>query len=160
MHFWTSLVSIGVCTMADNRSPESRSALMSRIGGKDTAPELVVRRLLHALGYRLSASAGFTRNSRHRISIASEGHFRKRLFLACPWVPYWPSTKISTRILATEAAKESFKDARNMRALRGSGWGVLTVWQCQISSAASRNSTRFLSGTSRENSDRQVSETR
>ena len=38
--------------MADNRSPESRSALMSRIGGKDTAPELTVRKLLHGMGYR------------------------------------------------------------------------------------------------------------
>lgn len=38
--------------MADNRTPASRSALMARIGGKNTTPELVVRRLLHGMGYR------------------------------------------------------------------------------------------------------------
>jgi DNA mismatch endonuclease (patch repair protein) len=36
----------------DRISPEQRSALMSRTRGKDTAPELQVRRMLHALGYR------------------------------------------------------------------------------------------------------------
>ena len=38
--------------MADTLSTEERSRLMSRIRGKDTKPELVVRRLLHAMGYR------------------------------------------------------------------------------------------------------------
>src|ERR1700761_3512616 len=38
--------------MADHLSPERRSKKMSRISSKDTKPELVVRRLLHGLGYR------------------------------------------------------------------------------------------------------------
>ncbi len=38
--------------MADNRTPESRSRLMSRIGSKHTKPELTVRSLLHRMGYR------------------------------------------------------------------------------------------------------------
>ena len=38
--------------LTDNRTPESRSALMARIGGKHTAPEVCVRRMLHSLGYR------------------------------------------------------------------------------------------------------------
>lgn len=41
-----------ILTMTDNRTPKSRSALMSRIGPKNTAPEIIVRRLLHKLGYR------------------------------------------------------------------------------------------------------------
>lgn len=36
----------------DILSPDERSALMSKIGNKDTKPELVVRRLLHRMGYR------------------------------------------------------------------------------------------------------------
>src|SRR5262245_45810086 len=36
----------------DIMSPEKRSTLMSRIRGKDTGPEMTVRRLLHRLGYR------------------------------------------------------------------------------------------------------------
>lgn len=38
--------------MADRLTPEMRSALMARIGPKDTLAERVVRRALHALGYR------------------------------------------------------------------------------------------------------------
>jgi DNA mismatch endonuclease, patch repair protein len=38
--------------MADVFTPKKRSEIMSRIGGKDTAPEVRVRRLLHALGFR------------------------------------------------------------------------------------------------------------
>src|SRR5688572_2860168 len=38
--------------MADTFTKAKRSEIMSHIGGKDTAPELLVRRLLHALGFR------------------------------------------------------------------------------------------------------------
>jgi DNA mismatch endonuclease (patch repair protein) len=38
--------------MADNLTPQQRSAFMSRIRGKDTKPELAVRKALHALRYR------------------------------------------------------------------------------------------------------------
>jgi DNA mismatch endonuclease (patch repair protein) len=38
--------------MVDTFTKTKRSEIMSRIGGKNTAPELRVRRVLHALGYR------------------------------------------------------------------------------------------------------------
>ena len=38
--------------MADTLSPEQRSRNMSRIRGKDTKPEMLIRRILHAAGYR------------------------------------------------------------------------------------------------------------
>ena len=49
--------------MADKLTPERRSWNMSRIRGKNTKPELLVRRLLHAKGYRyrLHGKAGATR---------------------------------------------------------------------------------------------------
>jgi hypothetical protein len=49
--------------MADKLTPERRSWNMSRIRGKHTKPELLVRRLLHAKGYRyrLHGQAGGTR---------------------------------------------------------------------------------------------------
>jgi DNA mismatch endonuclease (patch repair protein) len=43
--------------MADTLSPHERSQLMSRIRGKNTKPELVVRRLLHSMGYRFRLGA-------------------------------------------------------------------------------------------------------
>lgn len=38
--------------MTDTLDPAARSERMSRVRGKDTSPELTVRRLVHALGYR------------------------------------------------------------------------------------------------------------
>ena len=54
--------------MADKLTPERRSWNMSRIRGKDTKPELLVRRLLHAKGYRyrLHGKAEFWAAKRNR----------------------------------------------------------------------------------------------
>ena len=43
--------------MADTLTPEARSALMAKVCGRDTRPELVVRKVLHALGYRFRLQA-------------------------------------------------------------------------------------------------------
>jgi DNA mismatch endonuclease (patch repair protein) len=43
--------------MADRLTPEARSSLMKKIRGKDTAPEMIVRRLLHGMGYRFRLHA-------------------------------------------------------------------------------------------------------
>ena len=43
--------------MTDKLTPEKRSWNMSRIKGRDTAPELAVRKLLHAAGYRFRLRA-------------------------------------------------------------------------------------------------------
>jgi len=122
--------------MADNRSPESRSALMSRIGGKDTAPEMAVRRLLHALGYRFRL---------HRRGLPGTPDIvfpsrRKAIFVnGCFWHAHGcrigRPPKSHPEFWIPKLERNRMNDARNRRALRDSGWGVFTVWQCQ---------TRFL----------------
>jgi DNA mismatch endonuclease, patch repair protein len=121
--------------MVDNRSPESRSALMSRIGGKDTAPELAVRRLLHALGYRFRL---------HRRDLPGTPDIvfpsRKRAIFVngCFWHGHGcrigRAPKSRQEFWLPKLEKNRAKDARNKRALRNRGWGVLTVWQCQTKS--------------------------
>jgi DNA mismatch endonuclease, patch repair protein len=118
--------------MADNRSPESRSALMSRIGGKDTAPELLVRRLLHALGFRFRL---------HRKDLPGTPDIvfpsrRKIIFVnGCFWHAHGcrigRPPKSRPEFWLPKLRRNSLKDARNVRALRKMGWGVLNVWQCQ-----------------------------
>lgn len=121
--------------MVDNRSPESRSALMSRIGGKDTAPELVVRRLLYALGYRFRL---------HRSDLPGTPDIvfpsrRKVIFVnGCFWHAHGcrigRPPKSHPEFWLPKLERNRLKDARNRRALRNLGWGVLIVWQCQIKS--------------------------
>lgn len=131
--------------MTDNRSPESRSALMARIGGKNTAPELIVRRLLHSFGYRF-------RLHRHDLPGKPDIVFPSRskaIFVnGCFWhahgcrigrppksrLEFWGPKLIGNRE----------RDKRNKAQLRSIGWGVLTVWQCQTRKP-DRLSTKLLS---------------
>jgi len=118
--------------MADNRSPESRSALMSRIRGKDTAPEVAVRRVLHSLGYRFRL---------HRRDLPGTPDIvfpsrRKVIFVnGCFWHAHGcrigRPPKSRPEFWLPKLQKNRLKDKRNLRGLRSSGWGATTVWQCQ-----------------------------
>lgn len=112
-------------------SPERRSALMGRIRSKDTAPELIVRRMLHALGYRyvlhdkrLAGTPDLTFPSRRKALFVNgcfwHGHACPRGFMPASNAAFW-----AAKIEANRA-----RDKRNVRALRRKGWGVLTVWEC------------------------------
>jgi len=105
---------------------------MSRIGGKNTAPELVVRRLLHALGYRfrlhrrdLPGTPDIVFPSRQKVIFVN----------GCFWHAHGCSMghppKSRPEFWLPKLQRNRSKDARDVRELRGSGWGVLTVWQCQ-----------------------------
>lgn len=118
--------------MADNRSPESRSALMSRIRGKNTAPELTVRRLLHSLGYRYRL---------HRRDLPGTPDIvfpsrRKAIFVnGCFWHAHGcrigqpPKSRRGYWIAKFE--RNRCRDKKNLRDLRSLGWRALTLWQCQ-----------------------------
>jgi DNA mismatch endonuclease (patch repair protein) len=106
---------------------------MSRIGGKNTAPEVAVRRLLHALGYRFRL---------HRKNLPGTPDIvfptrRKVIFVnGCFWHAHGcllgHPPKSHREFWLPKLQNNRLKDRRNIRALRDSGWGVLTVWQCQI----------------------------
>lgn len=139
--------------MADNRTPESRSALMSRIGGKNTAPELVVRRLLHSLGYRFRL---------HRRDLPGTPDIvfpaRRKVILVngCFWHAHGcrigRPPKSRPEYWEPKLEQNRARDRRNRSNLRVMGWSVLTVWQCQTRNLDAL-STRLLSflGPVREN---------
>lgn len=118
--------------MTDNRTPESRSALMSRIGGKNTAPELIVRRLLHSLGYRYRLHR---RDLPGTPDIVFPGR-RKAVFVnGCFWHAHGcrigRPPKSRRRYWITKFERNRCRDRENLTDLRRLGWRVLTVWQCQ-----------------------------
>ena len=133
------------CIMTDNRSQESRSALMARIGGKDTAPELTVRHLLHSLGYRFRL---------HRRDLPGKPDIvfpsrRKAIFVnGCFWHAHGcrigrpPKSRLEfwgPKLLGNRA-----RDKHNTAQLRSAGWKVATIWQCQTRKL-DRLSTKLLS---------------
>jgi DNA mismatch endonuclease (patch repair protein) len=97
--------------MPDVLTPAQRSRNMRAIKGRDTGPELTVRRLLHAMGYR----------------------FRLHRRDACPRGRSEPSTRRA--FWRAKFAANVKRDRRTVRALRRNGWRVLVVWECQSRNA-------------------------
>jgi DNA mismatch endonuclease (patch repair protein) len=119
--------------MTDTLSSQERSRLMSRIRGKDTKPELVVRRQLHSMGYRFRLHRRDLPGCpdivlpRHGICIFVHGCFW-HLHRNCKDARS-PKTKRAwwRKKLEGNAAR----DKRHAAALRRLGWRVLTIWECQ-----------------------------
>ncbi|MDA8257792.1 MAG: very short patch repair endonuclease [Betaproteobacteria bacterium] len=120
----------------DRLTPERRSWLMSRIRGKDTTPELAVRSLAHRLGYRfrlhgqgLPGKPDLVFAGRRKVVFVHgcfwHGHRCKRDKMPKSRVEYWVA-----KIAANRA-----RDARNVKALRASGWRCAIVWECEAKDA-------------------------
>lgn len=110
----------------------TRSEIMSRVRGKDTKPELVIRRGLHArrFRYRLHDKALPGRPDivlpRWRSVIEIRGCFWHG-HENCGRMP-----KSRQEFWGTKIADNRERDARNEAALRDAGWRVLIVWECTM----------------------------
>jgi DNA mismatch endonuclease (patch repair protein) len=119
--------------MVDKLSPAQRSAHMSKIRRANTKPEMVVRRLLHRLGYRFrlqwKALAG-------RPDVAFPGR-RKAIFVhGCFWhqhagcrLAHIPETRRS--FWASKFERNQARDARDLERADREGWKTLVIWECQ-----------------------------
>ena len=120
--------------MADRITTTQRSKLMARIRRSDTKPELIVRRMLHALGYRFRVQLkgvpgrpdlAFTRR---RKIIQVHGCF----WHAHEGCPSCRTPKTRTDFWAAKFAKNRERDQRLDAAARDAGWDSLTVWECEL----------------------------
>jgi DNA mismatch endonuclease (patch repair protein) len=117
--------------MPDIMSPEKRSALMSRIKGQGTKPELAVARELARLGLRPRQHvAGMPGRPdfvfiRARIAVFIDGDFWHG------WrFPLWQHKL--TPFWREKIAGNRARDQRNMRRLRRAGWTVVRIWEHQL----------------------------
>ena len=119
--------------MTDILTPQDRSALMSRIRGVDTKPELLVRRELHALGYRFRTHVRGLQGrpdivfSRRRVAVFVHGCFWHRHGCGKTYTPrsrqqFW-QTKFTTNVE---------RDRRDQELLARDGWRIFVVWECEI----------------------------
>lgn len=122
----------------DVYGPEKRSAVMRRVKGRDTAPELVVRRVLTRLGarYRLHR-----KDLPGNPDIVMPGR-RLALFVhGCFWhghdcargarVP-----KANRDYWLGKVGRNRERDARTQGQLAELGWRVETIWECELKDAA------------------------
>lgn len=117
----------------DTLSPAQRSALMSRIRSKNTHPELVVRSLLHRMGYRFRLHGPGLPG---RPDIVLPRH-RKIIFVhGCFWHGHncrlASKPKSNTSYWSAKIASNRSRDERHRAALMAAGWSVLSLWECEI----------------------------
>jgi DNA mismatch endonuclease, patch repair protein len=129
---------VEVCV--DVLTPKQRSYNMSRVRGRDTRPEILLRRALHASGlrYRLHMASLPGRPDivlpRHRCVVQVHGCFWHGH--DCPMYRL-PATRPEFWSAKIEANRQ--RDLRTSAALQSSGWRVLTVWECALRGPARRS---------------------
>jgi DNA mismatch endonuclease (patch repair protein) len=120
--------------MPDIVTPETRSRMMSGIRGRDTKPELAVRRYLHARGlrYRLHVRDLPGRPDivlpRHRTAVFVHGCFWHR-HEGCRFA-YTPKSR--REFWLTKLEGNAARDTRDQQRLRDLGWRVEVVWECEV----------------------------
>jgi DNA mismatch endonuclease (patch repair protein) len=118
----------------DHVTADQRSANMRAIKSTGTGPEMTVRRLVHAMGYRYRL---------HRSDLPGKpdlvfGPKRKAIFVhGCYWHGHGcrvggKGAKSNQQFWGPKIAGNRARDQRTAVALRNDGWKILVIWECEI----------------------------
>lgn len=125
--------------MADDLTPEQRRKCMAAIRSKDTKPEMIVRRAVHAMGYRYRLHRRELPGCpdlvlpKHRKAIFVHGCFwhahtcRAGVRLPASNVDYWKK-KRDGNVKRDKEAQAKLKEL---------GWELLTIWECETKKSES-----------------------
>lgn len=119
--------------LSDLFDSEKRSWIMSRVRNRNTRPELIVRSLLHRLGYRFRLHR---KNLPGHPDIVLPKH-RKVIFVhGCFWHGHedCPRGKRPTSNIdfwRKKIARNRERDHESLKKLEGVGWKSLVIWQCE-----------------------------
>lgn len=118
----------------DNHTPEQRHRNMAAVKGKNTKPEVAIRKLLHAQGYRFRL---------HRKDLPGKPDivlpkYKTVIFInGCFWHQHEgckhaaiPAT--NREFWETKLQGNKARDQRIRAALESQGWRVLSLWECEI----------------------------
>lgn len=118
----------------DVHDKETRSFNMSRIKGKDTKPEILVRKYLFSRGYR------YRKNDRRFPGcpdIVLPKYHTVVFVNGCFWHKHepckyfvWPKT--NEEFWKEKICKNVQRDKRNYELLHEMGWHVLVIWECEV----------------------------
>lgn len=120
--------------MADVHNKETRSFNMSQIKAKNTKPEMLVRKFLHANGFRyglhnkkLPGKPDIILSKYRTIIFVNgcfwHGHSGCRSFVVPKTKTEWWLSKINGNII---------NDKKSIEALEHAGWQIITIWECEL----------------------------
>lgn len=124
-------------TVTDTLSPTERSQRMARVRAKDTKPEMFVRRIVHAAGYRYKL---------HDANLPGKpdlvfGRRRKVIFIhGCFWHSHGACSlaripKSNLDFWINKLQRNKARDEENIKKLHELGWEVLVLWECELRSS-------------------------
>lgn len=122
--------------MADNLSPADRSWCMSQIRSRDMKPEMMVRSMVHRLGYRFRLHRRDLPGApdlvlpRHRAVIFVNGCFWH--WHSDPNCPIAGLPKSNLQYWRPKLTRTRIRDREHTSSLEIKGWRVLTVWECEL----------------------------
>ena len=115
-------------------SKEKRSHVMSRIRSKDTSPEIILRSLLHRLGYRFRLHV---KGLPGKPDIVLPKYKRVIFVHGCFWhlhkgcrdgtIPKTQHEKWKTKL-----ERNVERDKSHIKQLRKMGWKPLVIWECEL----------------------------
>ena len=119
--------------MVDQVPSKLRSKIMSRVRGRDTVPEMQVRRMTHGMGFRYSL---------HRQNLPGKPDLvfpsRKKVIFVhgCFWHQHGCSKgkrpASNKEFWNAKLNRNIQRDKENILALNDLGWSVLVIWECEI----------------------------
>jgi DNA mismatch endonuclease (patch repair protein) len=125
-----------------------RSRMMAAVRSKDTQPEMLVRRLVHSMGYRYRLHAARLPGKPDLVFVGK----RKIIFVhGCFWHQHSGCKgshlpKSNQDYWLPKLERNRVRDAEHLKALRGDGWRYLILWECELCKGAAlrRRISRFL----------------
>ena len=119
--------------MTDTLTKKQRSYCMSRCKGKDTKPEMIIRSIVHRMGYRYGLHCKDLPGKpdlvlkRHKKIIFVHGCFWH--MHNCKYGKVTPAT--NSKFWQDKREGNVARDKKNLKKLKEDGWKVLIIWECQ-----------------------------
>lgn len=120
----------------DTLTPAARSERMRRIHGKDTQPEMKIRRLVHGMGYRYRLHRGdlpgkpdLVFSSRRKIIFVHGCFWHRHPDVNCK-LARLPKSRLNFWQPKLESNRA--RDLENQKKLARDGWQVLVLWECEL----------------------------
>lgn len=115
-------------------TPEQRHKVMAAVKGRDTKPEILIRKLLFSLGYRFRIQR---KDLPGKPDIVLPRHKTAIFVNGCFWHqhPGCAASRIpasNTEYWAAKLSRNAERDRKNYALLREMGWRVIVIWECEI----------------------------
>jgi DNA mismatch endonuclease (patch repair protein) len=137
--------------MPDSLSPQERSLRMALVKGRNTKPELVVRQIVHSLGYRyrlhkseLPGSPDLVFASRRKLIFVHGCFWHRHPDPKCK-LARLPKSRLDFWLPKLESNRQ--RDIRVIKIASDMGWEPLVIWECELSDTQKlRNKLRCFLG--------------